>query len=175
MLYCVVSCHVLFCLLVGLLAWTHESHQHTFPTITRYITTQLPLWLGSLDPDSGVPSYWSFWGYDYASQRGLGNYYGANDITLVQLIVAYVLLTRTFFFDRTGFPSSFFVHSSYSPLAVNWRMRGLVDDSSTVFTERARATHARTHTHTTHRRTHAHTHAHTYTMHTTRAISPESC
>lgn len=39
---------------------------------TRRAQDELPLWMGSIDPESGVPSYWSFWGFDYGAQRGIG-------------------------------------------------------------------------------------------------------
>jgi hypothetical protein len=43
---------------------------------------QILLWMGSVD-EAGVPSYLSFWGYDYASRRGVGNYYSTNLFTLL--------------------------------------------------------------------------------------------
>jgi hypothetical protein len=54
------------------------------------LSRQLLLWTSSVDPDSLELSQWSFWGYDYASQRGVGNYYSTNDVTLFSLIDAYV-------------------------------------------------------------------------------------
>ena len=39
------------------------------------LARQLLLWTSSVDEDSDEVSQWSFWGYDYAAQRGVGNYY----------------------------------------------------------------------------------------------------
>ena len=41
---------------------------------------EFPRWMGSIDPESGVPSYWSFWGYDYGAQRGIGEYPGGKGL-----------------------------------------------------------------------------------------------
>ena len=40
------------------------------------------LWTASVDSDSQEESQWAFWGYDYAAQRGVGNYYSTNDAVL---------------------------------------------------------------------------------------------
>jgi hypothetical protein len=50
------------------------------------------LWLSSVD-EHDVPSYWSFWGYNYVSSRGTGNYYSTNDFVLFELVLAYLKAT----------------------------------------------------------------------------------
>ena len=59
---------------------------------------QLLLWTSSVDFDTLLPSQWSFWGYDYSSQRGVGNYYSTNDVTLLSLLDAYLRVTGDFAF-----------------------------------------------------------------------------
>jgi hypothetical protein len=54
---------------------------------------ELPRWMGAIDPESGTPSYWAFWGFDYGGQRGVGNYYGANDFSLFSLSRSYLTVT----------------------------------------------------------------------------------
>ena len=49
---------------------------------------QWMLWTSSVDEASDTPSQWSFWGYDYAASRGVGNYYGMNDATLGELVIS---------------------------------------------------------------------------------------
>lgn len=61
---------------------------------------QILLWMGSVD-EAGVPSYLSFWGYDYASRRGVGNYYSTNLFTLLELINAYCTTTGDYAFLNT--------------------------------------------------------------------------
>lgn len=51
----------------------------------EWLLAALKTWLGTTD-ELGVPSYWGYWGYDEMAQRGIGNYYAANDFTLSQSI-----------------------------------------------------------------------------------------
>jgi hypothetical protein len=93
---------------------------------------QLLLWLGGVD-EAGTPSYLSFWGYDYASRRGVGNYYSTNLFTLVELLHAYLRVTRDFEFLNTTlsigpYPNGTFAQRSVYELAMemaeHWRAQG---------------------------------------------------
>ena len=84
---------------------------------------QLLLWLGGVD-ENGIPSYLSFWGYDYASRRGVGNYYSSNLFTLVELLHAYLRVTRDFDFLNTTlsigpYPNGTFAQRSLYQLAID--------------------------------------------------------
>jgi len=74
---------------------------------------QVLLWLGGLD-EFGAPSYLSFWGYDYASQRGVGNYYSTNLFTLLELIHAYLRVTGDFEFLNTSLTLGPYPNGTYS-------------------------------------------------------------
>jgi hypothetical protein len=67
------------------------------------LARQVLLWTSSIDADSLEPSQWSFWGYDYASQRGVGNYYSTNDVTIFSLIDAYVRATGDWAFFNVSY------------------------------------------------------------------------
>ena len=67
------------------------------------ISRQVLLWTSSIDADSLEPSQLSFWGYDYASQRGVGNYYSTNDVTIFSLIDAYVRTTGDWAFFNVSY------------------------------------------------------------------------
>ena len=54
---------------------------------------QFLLWTSTVDEDSGVPSSWAYWGYDYSARRGVGNYYSANDMTLFELMHSYLRIS----------------------------------------------------------------------------------
>jgi hypothetical protein len=53
----------------------------------------LVAWVSSIE--QGVPSYWSYWGFDDASGRGIGNFYSANDFTLSQTIHTLLAVSRS--------------------------------------------------------------------------------
>jgi hypothetical protein len=57
------------------------------------LSRQLLLWTSSVDVDSLMPSQWSFWGFDYASNRGVGNFYSTNDMTLFELFETWLRVT----------------------------------------------------------------------------------
>ena len=89
---------------------------------------QVLLWMGSVD-EVGVPSYLSFWGYDYASRRGVGNYYSSNLFTLMELIHAYLRVTGDVDFLSTRlaipYPNGTVAHPTLYDLALamsqHWR------------------------------------------------------
>ena len=90
---------------------------------------QLLLWMGSVD-ETGQPSYLAYWGYDYASRRGVGNYYSTNLFTLLELIHAYLRVTGDSAFLSTTlsigpFPNGTFAQRTVYSLALDmaqyWR------------------------------------------------------
>ena len=79
---------------------------------------QVLLWTSSIDPDSLLPSQWSFWGYDYASQRGVGNYYTTNDVTLFTLIHTYLRVTGDAAFLNLTYEVGPFPNGTYTATTV---------------------------------------------------------
>ena len=84
---------------------------------------QLLLWTSSVDPDTMEASQWSFWGYDYVAQRGIGNYYAANDMTLFEIVDALLRLSGNVSllglgYDVGPFPNGSSVHTTVYNTAV---------------------------------------------------------
>jgi hypothetical protein len=53
---------------------------------------QLLIWLSGAG-DDGSPAFLSFWGYEWAAGRQVGNFYSANFFTLMELLQAYIRTT----------------------------------------------------------------------------------
>ena len=77
------------------------------------LARQLLLWTSSVDEDSDLVSQWSFWGYDYAAQRGVGNYYAANDMTLFDVLSSYLRVTGDVPFLNTSYLVGPFANGSF--------------------------------------------------------------
>jgi len=94
------------------------------------LARQLLLWTSSVDEDSDEVSQWSFWGYDYASQRGVGNYYAMNDATLFDVLLSYLRVSGDTPFLNTSYLVGPFANGSFATttvaatalgLATHWR------------------------------------------------------
>ena len=82
------------------------------------LARQLLLWTSSVDEDSDEVSQWSFWGYDYAAQRGVGNYYAMNDATLFDVLLSYLRVSGDTPFLNTSYLVGPFANGSFATTTV---------------------------------------------------------
>lgn len=82
------------------------------------LARQLLLWTSSVDADSDEVSSWSFWGYDYAAQRGVGNYYAMNDATLFDVLASYLRVSGDLPFLNTSYLVGPFANGSFASTTV---------------------------------------------------------
>jgi len=103
------------------------------------LSRQLLLWTSSIDIDSSLPSQWAFWGLDYASGRGVGNYYSTNDFVIFELFTAIMrakgdssLLNKSY--SVGPYPNGTFtsttVYETMKSLATHWKTNPLYNSSN---------------------------------------------